>query len=699
MAATFNESQKIDYLWKKVGYGVTKTAEPTSKEAFNESIASPLLYRGDLIWTQSGDIPATPPAATTALVQVYKDGVGSYSPAVQCTEDLTAPDNQTWKTNSTNWSPTQFGDNYLVQVYAGAANISNPQTAGTKLFGAGSGSDDTWFFDYQSGVLNFNGATIPTAIGTGTANTIYIVGYRYVGEFGVDTTFIGNGASNVNIATANANVTISVNGTSNVAVFSNTGAYLTGLLSASGNVTGNYILGNGSFLTGVVASSANAGDLTGNTLSSNVFYSNLIQVGNLTSLSVVGNTSSGNISVTGFVSATGNVYGNAILSDNYFYANGQPIPTGIVYTANTLTAGATYSWVREVVAGISQARNIGTNPAITEVLTNTTTSQKPVIYQITMTANGCSKTENVTVLVNPTPTVTVGLSNNAICSGGSSTVTATPGFGVTSDYDFFWTVPNGVANPGNVASFTAISTGTYLVSIKNKTTSCESVNASATLTVNSLPTLSSSLTPSAICSAGNFLYTPTSATANVAFSWTRATVVGITQAGTTGVGNVNETLTSSSTNPLTVRYVYTLVNNNTLCTNTQNVDVVVYAKPVLNVIAVPSICSGSTFSYAPTSNQDPNVDFTWTRAVVVGISNAAVTTPRTGSPEEILLNTSLSDVTVSYIYTLTNRVTGCTSTATVSVSVKPVPFLVSKPDASICSGEPVNYPINSSLVG
>ena len=264
MAASFNESQKIDYLWKKVGYGVTKTAEPTSKEAFNESIASPLLYRGDLIWTQSGDIPATPPASTTSLVQVYKDGVGSFSPAVQCTEDLTAPDNQTWKTNSTNWIPTQFGDNYLVQVYAGAANISNPQTAGTKLFGAGSGSDDTWFFDYQSGVLNFNGATIPTAIGTGTANTIYVVGYRYVGEFGVDTTFISNGTSNVNIASSNANVTISVNGTSNVAVFSNTGAYITGAVSASGNITGSNILSN-----------------------------------------------------------------------NYYYANGTPVPPGITYTANT----------------------------------------------------------------------------------------------------------------------------------------------------------------------------------------------------------------------------------------------------------------------------------------------------------------------------------------------------------------------------
>jgi hypothetical protein len=265
MAASFNESQKIDYLWKKVGYGVTKTAEPASKEAFNESIASPLLYRGDLIWTLSGDIPASPPANTTSLVQVYKDGGGAgYSPTVQCVEDLTAPDNQTWKTNSTNWIPTQFGDNYLVQVYAAAPGITNAQTVGTKLFGAGSGADDTWFFDYQSGVLNFNGATIPTPIGTGTGNTIYIVGYRYVGEFGVDTTFISNGTSNVTIATANANITMSVNGTGNVVVIANTGAYVSGAVSVSGNITG----------------------------------------------------------------------GN-ILSNNYYYANGTPVPPGVIYTANT----------------------------------------------------------------------------------------------------------------------------------------------------------------------------------------------------------------------------------------------------------------------------------------------------------------------------------------------------------------------------
>ena len=357
MAASFNESQKIDYLWKKVGYGVTKTAEPASKEAFNESIPSPLLYRGDLIWTQSGDIPASPPASTTALVQVYKDGGGAgYSPTVQCTEDLTAPDNQTWKTNLINWIPTQFGDNYLVQVYAGPTGLTNPQTAGTKLFGAGSGSDDTWFFDYQSGVLNFNGATIPTAIGTGTANTIYVVGYRYVGEYGVDTTFISNGTSNVNIATANGNITMGVNGTGNVAVISNTGAYISGVVSASGNVTGNYFIGNGSQLTGVTASSVNANALTGDTLSSNVLYSSLTQVGTLSNVSVSGNVTGGNVLTGGLISAIGNVTGGNVLTGGTISATatitgGNLLTGGLISATSTITSAANITGGNLLTAG------------------------------------------------------------------------------------------------------------------------------------------------------------------------------------------------------------------------------------------------------------------------------------------------------------------------------------------------------------
>ena len=227
MAASFGESQKLDYLWKKLGYGVAKTSIPPpgsgSKEAFNESIASPLLYRGDLVMTDSGDIPGTPPAATTAIVEVYKDGVGSFSPTVQCTEDLTSPDNQTWKTNLANWIPTQFGDNYLVVVYVDTTGSTTPQTTGTRLFQAGSGSDDTWFFDYQAGVLNFNGATIPSVITGGvTGKSVFIVGYRYVGTFGVGgAAVLGNlTVSNTTISTSlgNGNITLTSTGTGLVTI-------------------------------------------------------------------------------------------------------------------------------------------------------------------------------------------------------------------------------------------------------------------------------------------------------------------------------------------------------------------------------------------------------------------------------------------------------------------------------------------------
>jgi hypothetical protein len=241
MAATFTESQQLDYLWKKIGYGVAKTAEPSALNASNEATPSPLLYRGDLVWAQSGDIPATPPASTTSIVQVYTDTV-----AVQTTEIPSAPDNQSWTTNLTNWIPTQFGPNYLVRVYAGPPGAANIRATGTQLNQNGSGVDDTWFFDYQAGIVNFNGANIPTAIGTSTANTIYVMGYTYVGVFGVDGTVkssISNGTSNVTVVSSGGNVTVGIGGTGNVAVFASTGEYVTGLISATGNITGNNLAG------------------------------------------------------------------------------------------------------------------------------------------------------------------------------------------------------------------------------------------------------------------------------------------------------------------------------------------------------------------------------------------------------------------------------------------------------------------------
>ena len=62
---------------------------------------------------------------------------------------------------------------------------------------------------------------------------------------------ISGGSSNV-VVYSNANVAISSNGTANVLSVTNAGTYVLGEISATGNVTGNYLFGNGSQLTGIV---------------------------------------------------------------------------------------------------------------------------------------------------------------------------------------------------------------------------------------------------------------------------------------------------------------------------------------------------------------------------------------------------------------------------------------------------------------
>jgi len=88
-----------------------------------------------------------------------------------------------------------------------------------------------------------------------------------------------------------------------------------GIVSATGNVTGNYILGNGSQLSGVITT-VDANTLTGNTLSSNVVTSSLTSVGTLGSLSVTGNVNSGNLRTAGLISATGNITGGNVSGTN-----------------------------------------------------------------------------------------------------------------------------------------------------------------------------------------------------------------------------------------------------------------------------------------------------------------------------------------------------------------------------------------------
>lgn len=215
-----SDNQKVDYLWKKIVYGAAKTDIAANIDATNEPYASPLLIRGDKILQNSDLIPSVIPASNSSVVTVWPSTF-----PVECTSDAGIPTpTLTWITGKTFWIPPEFGSTYQVKVYiAPSGQAANVTTKGTQVFATGSGSNDLWVFDYQSGILNFNSNNTPYSGASPisfTGNSVYISGAVYSGQFGLPTTTsVGNLTfSNTTVSTSftNGNIYFSPSGTGTV---------------------------------------------------------------------------------------------------------------------------------------------------------------------------------------------------------------------------------------------------------------------------------------------------------------------------------------------------------------------------------------------------------------------------------------------------------------------------------------------------
>ena len=188
--------QKVDFLFKKIGFSASKTGVAEDQSGFtgnkkappNEAIPSPLVIPASSLWADTSYIPATPPTSSDGYVGVYKT-----TSSFRMTVDTTVSNNRTFIARDTwgnpasaikgDWIDTQFGADYIIKVYKGDPSTS----AATKILSAAgtSGKDDVWFFDYSSGVLNFNGEDLDGQLAGITTSNIYLVGYRYLGTKGV----------------------------------------------------------------------------------------------------------------------------------------------------------------------------------------------------------------------------------------------------------------------------------------------------------------------------------------------------------------------------------------------------------------------------------------------------------------------------------------------------------------------------------
>ena len=255
----------------------------------------------------------------------------------------------------------------------------------------------------------------------------------------IDVTSIQSGTSSISITAPNGNAVLNAGG-NNTLVVTSTGANITGYVNATGNITGSYLFGNGSQITGLPAGYSNTtaasflaalgsnvisttGTVTasqfigaGNTLSNiqganvtgtvssattattagtvtTAAQGNITSVGTLTSLnsgtiSSSGNVTGANVLTGGLISATGNITGS------YLFGNGSQI-TG-------LPAGYANSDVAAYLSSGTVSANILTTGRISATSTITSAS---TITGSTLLAGGISLTGNSITSTNTTITI------------------------------------------------------------------------------------------------------------------------------------------------------------------------------------------------------------------------------------------------------------------------------------------------------
>ena len=246
-------------------------------------------------------------------------------------------------------------------------------------------------------------------------------------------------------------------------------------------------------------------------------------------------------------------------------------------------------------------------------------------YTFTPSAGQCATTAQLTVNVNPLPTINAGL-DQTVCQGANVTLSGTGG----STYSWNNGVSNGVAFVPN-ATTTYTLTGTNANGCANTDQVTVTVSPNPTVSGNTVicPNTTSQLTANANPAASNAWISSNTAIATVSNT-------GLVTALSFGTSTI------------------TFTNNNG-CTAITTINVSNPTAPAFNPIA--AICAGGVISLPGASTN--NIQGTWTPAV----NNTQTTT-----------------------YTFTPSAGQCATTAQLTVNVNPLPAINAGLDQTVCQG-------------
>ena len=393
------------------------------------------------------------------------------------------------------------------------------------------------------------------------------------------------------------------------------------------------------------------------------------------------------------VRVTVNPIPTVVVPSNITVCNGATVPAANFTGA---VPGTTFTWTNNTTSiGLGAG---GTGNIASFTATNTTANPVTATISVSPSANSCTgATQQYTITVNPTPTVTVP-SDMVVCNG--ATIAGTTFTSPTAGATFTWTNTNpaigiGASGSGNIASFTATNTGanpiTATITVTPSANTCTGIASTYMITVNPSPAVSvpSNIT---VCNGATVPGTAfSSLTAGTIFNWTNSdNSIGI---GASGTGDIAAfTATNTGTAPVTATISVTATANT--CTGMPSVyTITVNPTPTVNVPADFSVCNGASVAATNFTSLVSGTTYTWAN------SNTTIGLGANGTGNISGFNaTNTSPDPISANITVTPSANTCTGIpSSYTITVNPSPAVTVPSDITVCNGVTVPGTSFSSL--
>ena len=312
------------------------------------------------------------------------------------------------------------------------------------------------------------------------------------------------------------------------------------------------------------------------------------------------------------------------------------------------TSGHTYNWTSNPSGYTSTSSNPSVNPTVTTTY----------ILTEKITATGCSKTDSVTITVNPLPSATV-TSATGICSGASLSL----GAASTSGHTYSWTSnPSGftssISNPKDSPGVTT----TFYLKETITATGCSKTD-SVKITVSTRPSTPSASNNGSLCE-GDALSLKTPTLSGATYSWT----------GPNSFTSSSQNPTKSSVTIADSGIYYVTVSLVAGCASSAgSTSLTVYRKPSASISGNASVCTGSTLSYSAGSTG--NV-YSW--KVSGGTINSGAGTNK--------ISVTWGSAGTGSVKLVEQNSNSCKDSTTTSITINSLPVANAGSNQTVCSG-------------